>query len=128
MIVSTKGILDENNIKHFHITDSSGDVYIALRQPNGKFTVGDDGVHRTLKQCKDAIVNDAVVFFADKQEDEPAKTWDCVDANALLILTSAGGVSMEEIKRTLNANGWLLPSGEPDVMAARENYSKWSKR
>ncbi len=132
MIVSTKGILDENNVKHFQITSSRGDIYIAMRQPNGKFTVGDDGVHRTLKQCKDAVANDAVVFFADAKEApetaEGGDTWSCVDANALLIILAAGGtVDPAEIDRTLDAHGWLKPDGQHDALQARENYSKWSK-
>ncbi|MGI9459226.1 MAG: hypothetical protein ACR2NF_04440 [Pirellulales bacterium] len=132
MIVKTKGILDENGVKHFEITSSSGDIYIAMRQPNGKFTIGDDGVSRTLKQCKDAVVNDAVVYFADATEapeaPEGGDTWSCVDANALLIIVAAGGtVDPAEIDRTLDANGWLKPDGQRDALQARENLEKWSK-
>lgn len=132
MIVKTKGILDENNVKHFEITDSSGDVYIALRQPNGKFTIGDDGVSRTLKQCKDAVVNDAVVYFADATEAaeaaEGGDTWSCVDPCALLIILAAGGtVDPAEIDKTLDAHGWLKPDGQHDALQARENLERWGK-
>ena len=132
MVVKTKGILDENGVKHFEITDSSGGIYIAMRQPNGKFTIGDDGLSRTLKQCKDAVVNDAVVYFADATEAPEAPnsgdTWSCVDANALLIILAAGGtVDPTEIDRTLDANGWLKPDGQHDALQARENLEKWSK-
>ncbi|MGI9459081.1 MAG: hypothetical protein ACR2NF_03705 [Pirellulales bacterium] len=133
MIVKTKGILDENGVKHFQLTDSSGDIYIAMRQPNGRFTIGDDGVNRTLKQCKDAVVNDAVVFFADATEapESPngGDTWSCVDPCALLIMLQAGvDVASDEIKRTLDAHGWLTPEGLTDVVQAEENLEKWSKR
>ena len=131
MIVKTKGILDENGVKHFEITSSSGDIYIAMRQPNGKFTVGDDGVSRTLRQCKEAVVNDAVVYFADATEapeaPEGGDTWSCVDPCALLIL-HAGSVDDPEVKRTLDAFGWLLPDGLLDIEQAEANLEKWSKR
>ena len=131
MIVKTKGILDENGVKHFEITSSSGDIYIAMRQPNGKFTVGDDGVSRTLRQCKEAVANDAVVYFADATEDpeapESSDMWSCVDPCALLIL-HAGSVDDPEVKRTLDAFGWLLPDGLLDIEQAEANLEKWSKR
>ena len=132
MIVKTKGILDENGVKHFQLTDSSGDIYIAMRQPNGRFTIGDDGVSRTLKQCKDAVVNDAVVFFADATEapESPkgGDTWSCVDPCALLIILAAGGtVDPAEIDKTLDAHGWLKPDGQHDALQAMENYCKWSE-
>ena len=131
MIVKTKGILDESGVKHFEITSSSGDIYIAMRQPNGKFTVGDDGVSRTLRQCKEAVANDAVVYFADATEapeaPESSDTCGCVDPCALLILHS-GSVDDPEVKRTLDAFGWLLPDGLLDIEQAEANLEKWSKR
>ncbi|MGI9459464.1 MAG: hypothetical protein ACR2NF_05650, partial [Pirellulales bacterium] len=118
-------------VKHFEITDSSGDVYIAMRQPNGKFTIGDDGVSRTLKQCKEAVVNDAVVFFADATEApetaEGGDTWSCVDPCALLIKFATTVSHHPEIRRTLDALGWMTTDGVPDFEAADENFKKWSK-
>ena len=129
-IAKTQGVIDENGVKNFIITDSDGDTYVALRQKDGKFTVGDDGIHRTLKQCKEVIVNDSVVYFADnKKEEDCAGTWDCVDPCALLIMLQAGvDVNPEEIKRTLDAHGWLTPDGLTDVVQAEDNLEKWSKR
>ena len=128
--LKVKGIMDENGVKNFLIETPDNGSYIALRLPGGKFTVGDDGVSRTLKQCKEAVANDAVVFFADaeKASEEPrGGTWDCVDPCALLIL-HAGGIDDPEIKRTLDAFGWLLPDGLLDVEQAEANLEKWSKR
>jgi hypothetical protein len=128
-IAKTQGVIDEDGIKNFIITDSNGDTYIALRQDSGKFTIGDDGVHRTLKQCKEVIVNDSVMYFADtrKEEKEPG-TWDCVDPCALLVLISVGGeVSRDEINRTLDSFGWVKPDGSRDVEQAKECYEKWGK-
>ncbi len=130
--LKTKGVMDESGVKNFFIETPEGLSYCALRQPNGKFTIGDDGLSRTLKQCKEAVANDAVVYFADATEapeaPECGDTWNCVDANALLIILAAGGtVDPAEIDRTLDAHGWLKPDGQRDALQARENYSKWSK-
>jgi hypothetical protein len=130
--LKVKGIMDENGVKNFLIETPDNGSYVAVRLPNGKFTVGDDGVARTLKQCKEAVANDAVVFFADATEapeaTEGGNTWSCVDPCALLIIVAAGGtVDPAEVDRTLDANGWLKPDGQRDALQARENYSRWSK-
>jgi len=130
--LKTTGVLDESGIKNFLINTPDGMSFCAMRQPNGKFTIGDDCVSRTLRQCKEAVANDAVVFFADATEpsgaSEGCDTWRCVDPNALLIIVAAGGtVSPAEIDRTLDANGWLKPDGQHDALQARENLEKWSK-
>jgi hypothetical protein len=130
--VKTKGVFDEEGIKNFAITNvDTGETFIALRT-GSKFTVGDDGVERTLGECKQLVADDAVVFFADaeKAPEEPRSgTWDCVDPCALLIILAAGGnVCPAEIDRTLNSFGWLRPDGERDALTARENYEKWSKK
>ena len=129
--VKTRGVFDEEGIKNFAITNlDTGETFIALRT-GSRFTIGDDGVSRTLSECKRLVADDAVVFFADaeKASEEPrGGTWDCVDPCALLILISTTGADMPEIKRTLDAHGWLLPSGEFDVEQAGENFKKWSKK
>lgn len=128
--LKVKGVLDESGVKNFLIETPDSGSYFAMRQPNGKFTVGDDGVSRTLKQCKEVVANDAVVFFADATEPsgppQRDETWGCVDPCALLILKS-DELADQEVLRTLDAYGWLLPSGEPDIEQARDNLSKWSK-
>ena len=130
--VKTKGVFDEEGIKNFAITNvDTGETFIALRT-GSRFTIGDDGVARTLSECKRLVANDAVVFFADATEPsgppESDGTWGCVDPCALLILISTTGADMPEIKRTLDAHGWLLPNGEFDVEQAGENFKKWSKK
>lgn len=131
--LKTTGVLDESGVKNFFIETPEGLSFCAMRQPNGKFTIGDDGVSRTLKQCKEAVANDAVVFFADATEapeaPEGGDAWSCVAPCALLIIVAAGGtVSPAEIDRTLDAHGWLKPDGQHDALQARENLEKWSKR
>ena len=129
--VKTKGVFDEEGIKNFAITNlDTGETFIALRT-GSKFTIGDDGVARTLSECKQLVADDTVVFFADAEKGTEGTgngTWDCVDPNALLILISTTGADMPEIKRTLDAHGWLLPNGEFDVEQAGQNFEKWRKR
>ena len=126
--LKTKGVLDENGDKNFIITTPSKDTYIAVKAGQ-KYLIGDDGVRRTLKACKQLVADDAVSFFADAEKapetpDQP-KTWDHVDPCALLILMSHSGVDFPEVKRTLDAHGWLLPDGSVDVKAAGENLKQW---
>ena len=130
--VKTRGVFDEEGIKNFAITNlDTGETFIALRT-GSKFTIGDDGVSRTLSECKQLVANDAVVFFADaeKATEGPRNgAWDCVDPNALLILLQAGvEVSKEEINRTLDAHGWLTPDGLTDIEQADASFEKWRKR
>ncbi len=124
--VKTKGVVDENGIKNFMLTNTdTGEVHVAMRDGQ-KFILGE--FRGTLAQCKQLVAASKVVHFADAQpERAPEGTWDHVDANALLILRGSSDVTEAEIRRTLDANGWLTPEGEPDVVAARENFSKWSK-
>ena len=131
--LKTTGVLDESGVKNFFIETPEGLSFCAMRQPSGKFTIGDDGVSRTLKQCKEAVANDAVVFFADAAEapeaPEGGDTWSCVAPCALLIMLQAGvEVNPDEIKRTLDAHGWLTPDGLTDVVQAESNLERWSKR
>ena len=95
-------------------------------------------------QRKQLVSEDKVVHFADRctkvvPDNEPEDrqgTWNCVDPCALLIMLQAGVtvghgddcVSPDEIKRTLDAHGWLTPEGLTDVVQADENYEKWSKQ
>lgn len=137
--LKVKGVLDESGVKNFLIETPDSGSYFAMRQPNGKFTVGDDGVSRTLKQCKEVVANDAVVFFADATEPsgppQRDETWDCVHPCAMLAMIYAGVgvgsdsecISPHEIRRTLDAYGWIDSDGLIDVVAADENYEKWSK-
>ena len=132
--LKVKGVLDEDGVKNFLIEIPDGLSYCAMRQPNGKFTIGDDGVSRTLKQCKELVANDAVVYFADvtnatddHDDTESKGAWDCVHPCALLILLAECDVSREEIDRTLDAFGWMTPEGGRDFRAAEESLERWSK-
>jgi len=126
--LKTKGVYSEDGVKNYMITTPSKDVYMAVRDGSG-YTIGDDGVRRTLKACKEIVASDSVVFFADAEkapEDAGVdNTWQCVDPCALLILISTSGANMPEIKRTCDAHGWLTPDGDFDVVAAKENLEKW---
>ena len=124
--VKVKGVVDETGVKNFMITNTdTGEVHVALRSGQ-KFELGE--FRGTLAQCKQLVAASEVVHFAD-QPPEPESNhsaWDCVHPCALLILKS-DELGCKEVLRTLDSFGWLLPSGEPDVKGAKENYEKWSK-
>ena len=126
--LKTKGVLDENGDKNYIITTPSKDSYVAVKSGQ-KYLIGDDGVSRTLKACKQMVADDAVVFFADAEKAPEAPEgdgiWQCCDPCALLILVSTSGANMQEIKKTCDAHGWLTPDGDLDVVAAKENFEKW---
>ena len=125
--VSVKGVLDENQVKNFLITNKdSGEVHVALRDGQ-KFVLGE--FRGTLAQCKQLVSDGKVVHFADAEKapetPEQDGTWRCCDPCALLILMSHSGVNFPEVKRTLDAHGWLLPDGSVDVKAASANFEQW---
>ena len=126
--VKVKGVLDETGIKNFIITNTdTGETHVALRDGQ-KFVVGE--FRGTLAQCKQLVAASKVVHFADAQPEPEEKqdTWGCVAPCALLIMLQAGvDVDPDEIKRTLDAHGWLTPDGLTDVVQAEENLEKWSK-
>jgi len=124
--VKVKGVLDETGVKNFMITNTeTGETHVAIRSGQ-KFEVGE--FRGTLAQCKDLVGASKVVHFADAPPEPESNhsTWDCVHPCALLIL-HAGSVDDPEIKRTLDAFGWLLPDGKLDIEHAEENLEKWSK-
>lgn len=130
--LKTKGVFDENNEKNYEIRTPCGDRYIALKEGQ-KYLIGDDGIKRTLRDCKSLVADDAVIFFADATEASEAPkadgTWTCVDPCALLTLIDGGcHVSRDEIDRTLDAYGWIKPDGERDTLQARENFEKRRKQ
>jgi len=131
-----RGVLDENGVKNFMITNTeTGETHIALRSGQ-KFEVGE--FRGTLAQCKQLVAANALIArskfrwkpFGDAKPEPEEKngTWDCVDPCALLIMLQAGvDVSPDEIKRTLDAHGWLTPDGLTDIVQAEDNFDKWSK-
>jgi len=125
--LKTMGVFDENGEKNYEIRTPCGDRYIALKEGQ-KYLIGDDGIKRTLKGCKQLVADDAVIFFADATEapevPEVDGTWACVDPCALLIIFNA---TSPEVDRTLDAHGWIKPDGDRDDEAANDNFEKWSK-
>ncbi len=141
--IKVRGIHDQNNVKNYTITNTDdGSSHMAMRRGNGKYDLGKN-TDITLRQCKQLVSEDRVEYFADGMSrsvsseiaddlaaalfERTDKTWDCVDPCALLML-HAGSVDDPEVKRTLDAYGWLMPDGSLDVEQAEENLEKWSKK
>ena len=126
--VKTKGVLDETGTKNFMITNTdTGEVHVAMRDGQ-KFTLGE--FTGTLKQCKELVAEGKVVHFADAQPEPESNdsSWDCVHPCALLIRLCGMQLSHNnELRRTLDAFGWMKPDGTPDFEGADINYEKWSK-
>lgn len=126
--VKVKGVQDENGVKNFAITNKdSGEVHIALREGQFKFRIGE--FVGTLKQCKELVANDAVVYFADAEKaPEVPQTWDHVDPCALLVLLECPRSISEEVHRTLDANGWIKPDGTQDIELARKTFEQQRRK
>lgn len=135
--LKVKGVFDEFNVKNYIIRTPDNVSYVALRLPNGKYRIGDDGVNRTLKECKALVADDAVEFFADKctkvaPDNQEKGTWSCVNPCALLIkminemhFEYVEGDLFPEIERTLEAYGWKTPEGDHDIDLANTDYNTW---
>ena len=141
--VKVKGVLDENGIKNFMITNTdTGEVHVAMREGQFSFRVGE--FVGTLKQCKQLVSASKVVHFADAKPEcdsgttspdaygcERVGTWECVDPCALLILADSGdpdSAHCKEIDRTLAAYGWITPDGHRDIESAKKWFSRWSAK
>ena len=125
--LKVKGVLDENGVKNFMITNKdTGETHVALRDGQ-KFLLGE--FKGTLAQCKQLVSEDKVVHFADAPPEPESNhsSWDCVHPCALLILLAEGGVSRKEIDRTLDAFGWMKPEGKRDIEGAAKNYEQWGE-
>ena len=133
--VKVKGVLDENGVKNFMITNKdTGETHVALRDGQ-KFLLGE--FKGTLAQCKQLVSEDKVVHFADAPPEPESNhsSWDCVHPCALLIkLWTEPHIEYmpegltDEISRTLDSFGWLDRDGMLDIDAAQDNYDKWRKR
>ena len=136
--IKVKGVSDESGRKNYIITNTDdGSEHVAIKRESGsKYDIGEHTC-LTLRQCKVLVSENRVRHFADSREEmvvdavedkseRKPETWDCCDPCALLIL-HAGSVSDPEVKRTLDAYGWLLPDGSLDVEQAEENLEKWSE-
>ena len=126
--IKVKGILDEKGIKNYMITNTdSGEVHAAVREGQFSFRVGE--FVGTLGQCKRMVSAGHVVHFADAKpgaDGEAGGTWGCVDPCALLILLA--DKTDPEVRRTLDAYGWVTQDGELDIEQANESYGKWSQK
>ena len=132
--IKVKGVIDESGNKNYIITNTDdGSEHVAIKRETGsKYDIGEHTC-LTLRQCKVLVSEDRVRHFADSVDDEPAEveqgrrpeTWACVDPCALLILLA--DTTDPEVRRTLDAYGWVTPEGELDSEQANENYEKWSE-
>ena len=139
--IKVKGVIDESGTKNYIITNTDdGSEHVAIKRVTGsKYDIGEHTC-LTLRQCKVLVSEDRVRHFADSVEDIADKlvdgllgdegdrkpeTWQCVDPCALLILLA--DTTDPEVRRTLDAYGWVTPDGELDDEQANENYEKWSE-
>jgi len=135
--IKVKGVTDESGRKNYIITNTDdGSSHVATKRETGsKYDIGEHTC-LTLRQCKVLVSENRVRHFADSREevaavaveDKPERkpeTWSCVDPCALLILLA--DTTDPEVRRTLDAYGWITQDGELDDEQANDNYEKWSK-
>jgi len=135
--IKVKGVTDEGGRKNYIIKNTDdGSEHIAIKRESGsKYDIGEHTC-LTLRQCKVLVSENRVRHFADSREevaveaveDKPERkpeTWSCVDPCALLILLA--DTTDPEVRRTLDAYGWITQDGELDDEQANDNYEKWSK-
>jgi len=135
--IKVKGVSDGCGRKNYIITNTDdGSSHVAIKRESGsKYDIGEHTC-LTLRQCKVLVSENRVRHFADSREevvvdaveDKPERkpeTWPCVDPCALLILLA--DTTDPEVRRTLDAYGWITQDGELDDEQANDNYEKWSK-
>ncbi len=135
--IKVRGVSDESGRKNYIITNTDdGSSHVAIKRETGsKYDIGEHTC-LTLRQCKVLVSENRVRHFADSREevaavaveDKPERkpeTWSCVDPCALLILLA--DTTDPEVRRTLDAYGWITQDGELDDEQANDNYEKWSK-
>jgi len=144
--IKVKGVSDGCGRKNYIITNTDdGSSHVAIKRESGsKYDIGEHTC-LTLRQCKVLVSENRVRHFADRctkivpdsrveggvdtVDDKPERkpeTWSCVDPCALLILLA--DTTDQEVRRTLDAYGWITQDGELDDEQANDNYEKWSKR
>ena len=132
--IKVKGVIDEAGNKNYIITNTDdGSEHVAIKRATGsKYDIGEHSC-LTLRQCKVLVSENRVRHFADSSYDDRAEveedlrpeTWACCDPCALLILLA--DTTDPEVRRTLDAYGWITQDGELDSEQANENYEKWSE-
>ena len=133
--IKVKGVSDESGRKNYIITNTDdGSSHVAIKRESGsKYDIGEHTC-LTLRQCKVLVSENRVRHFADSREEVAAvavegkperkpETWSCVDPCALLILLA--DTTDPEVRRTLDAYGWVTQDGELDDEQANDNYEKW---
>lgn len=130
------GMHDEHGNKIGYRIHHEGKVYEAFRTPDERFKC--EGFVGTLKQVKQNIQAGGLDHFADATQrpetphndeglaDNP-DAWNCVPPCAMLILFCTA-LDHPEVLRTLDAYGWLLPDGTPNIEDARYQMNKRRKR
>jgi len=134
--IKVKGVSDESGRKNYIITNTDdGSSHVAIKRESGsKYDIGEHTC-LTLRQCKVLVSENRVRHFADSREEvaveavadkseRKPETWSCVDPCALLILLA--DTTDPEVRRTLDAYGWITQDGELDDEQANDNYEKWS--
>jgi len=135
--IKVKGVSDGCGRKNYIITNTDdGSEHVAIKRETGsKYDIGEHTC-LTLRQCKVLVSENRVRHFADSREEmvvdavedkseRKPETWDCCDPCALLILLA--DTTDPEVRRTLDAYGWITQDGELDDEQANDNYEKWSK-
>jgi len=135
--IKVKGVSDESGRKNYIITNTDdGSSHVAIKRETGsKYDIGEHSC-LTLRQCKVLVSENRVRHFADSREEmvvdavedkseRKPETWDCCDPCALLILLA--DTTDPEVRRTLDAYGWITQDGELDDEQANDNYERWSK-
>jgi hypothetical protein len=135
--IKVKGVSDGCGRKNYIITNTDdGSEHVAIKRETGsKYDIGEHTC-LTLRQCKVLVSENRVRHFADSREEmvvdavedkseRKPETWDCCDPCALLILLA--DTTDPEVRRTLDAYGWITQDGELDDEQANDNYERWSK-
>lgn len=76
----------------------------------------------SLRAVKDAIAEGTFEIVGD-DDDDAGSTWGCADPCALLILAGAN-VEDNQVRRTLDAYGWIGEDGSVDVDRAHREVQR----
>jgi hypothetical protein len=115
-----------SNGKTDYLINYNGNEYLLERVGDStKFQYGTE--IGQVKELKQMIVDGRFDEVAEEEEKpERLGTWDCVQAEALLILNTVGDFS-QEVKNTLDCRGWLDENGQPDVERAMRELERINK-
>ncbi len=134
MTIKLDGVVDpKTGLKDFEARYNKETYLLKRVGTSSKFSLM--GFTGTLKDIKAKIVEgyfDNMEEAESAGEDQPKSgLFDCVHPAALLVLLSSGDIDADdpEILRSLDAFGYAgKDGGSPDLEAASDEYSLWSKR